>query len=261
MLTFVIACAAFAAVLAFGDRSRRVPETDEGRTRRKFLRRCRPGERSQVRGRRLFGEPQVSSTSSRTCGRMIRGAAVATRAAECKRVIAGVMATVGRNPARRASGPAARASAAAHVPAADRAAVREIAGPDGCAPLEPRRLGATVRSTRSHRPAGGAGGGTGAGARADPLRTDVGLAVCLLPRCGVRYGLGPSRFAAEPACRCSFAAMRIWPISAPSPRRSGSCSSTSTTSTRRFPAREGGMGREAFGSQRCRRRPRERLRG
>ena len=45
------------------------------------------------------------------------------RAAECKRVIAGVMATVGRNPARRASGPAARASAAAHVPAADRAAV------------------------------------------------------------------------------------------------------------------------------------------
>ncbi len=33
------------------------------------------------------------------------------------------MATVGRNPARRASGPAARASAAAYVPSADRAAV------------------------------------------------------------------------------------------------------------------------------------------
>ena len=45
------------------------------------------------------------------------------RARECRRVTARVMATVGRNPARRASGPATRASAAGDVPSADRAAV------------------------------------------------------------------------------------------------------------------------------------------
>jgi len=32
-----------------------VSGTGGGRTRRGFLRRCRPGKRSQVRGRRLFG--------------------------------------------------------------------------------------------------------------------------------------------------------------------------------------------------------------
>jgi uncharacterized protein (DUF2252 family) len=122
VLTFMIACVGFAAVLAF------VIGREEIRNRRrwhatKFLRQSRPGERSQVRGRRLFGrtpgfehlEPNMRTDDSRSGG--------LRRAAECKRVIAGVMATVGRNPARRASGPAPRASAAAHVPAADRAAV------------------------------------------------------------------------------------------------------------------------------------------
>jgi hypothetical protein len=170
--------------------------------------------------------PRVSSTSSRTCGRMIRGAAVATRG--------GMQESYRRShgDGRSQSCPAGIRTGGPGIGSRARSGGRSRRGreiaPDGCAPLKPRRPGATVRSTRSHRPAGGAGGGTGAARR-------------------------------RPACRCSFAAMRIWPISAPSPRRSGSCSSTSTTSTRRFPAC--GNGREAFGSQRCCRRPRERLRG
>ena len=63
-----------------------------------------------------------------------------------------------------------------------------------------------------------------------------------LPSIGVRRMSWPRTWPVRrrPACGFSFAAMRIWPTSAPSPRRSASCSSTSTTSTRPFPARGNG---------------------
>ena len=200
---------------------------------------------------------QVSSTSSRTGGRMIRGAAVATRG--------GIQESYRRShgDGRSQSCPAGNRTGGSGIGSHARSGgrsrrCREIA-PDGCAPLEPRRLGGTVRSTRSHRAAGGAGDGTGAGARADPLRTDVGLAVCLLPRCGVRHGLGPGRFAADRPARaalrrCASGQFRRL-------RLAGAAVAVRPQRLRRDASRPVGMGREAFGGQRCRRRPREWLRG
>ena len=129
--------------------------------------------------------------------------------------------------------------------------------PEGGAPLEPRLMGAQAGSARSHRSAGGAGRRATARARADSLRADVDLAVRLLSGCGVCHGLGPGRFAAHRHSgaalrRCASGQLRRL-------RLAGAAVAVRPQRLRRDPSRAVGMGREAAGSERRRRGPRERL--
>ena len=101
-----------------------------------------------------------------------------------------------------------------------------------------------VRADGTPRRSGGAAGAAGAVARAragaDPLRTDGGLAVRLLPRRG-RWSWRPTwRRRRTRGSRCSCAGTPTCPTSGCTPPRSGTWSSTSTTSTRRSPARSSG---------------------
>ena len=74
-----------------------------------------------------------------------------------------------------------------------------------------------------------------AGSRAGPLRPDVRLALHLLSRRRPADGRGPRRRHRARASPSSSAATRTCRTSGCSHRRSATCSSTSTTSTRRCP--------------------------
>ena len=149
------------------------------------------------------------------------------------------MATASRNPVRRASGPAAPAAAAEYFPPADRAARGK-----SLRKATPRSSHSSWDPPRPDRP--------------DPFALLEEQAAERVPDLvPIRYGrMAASPFAfyrgaayvmasdlansPQTGIRVRLSAMRTWPISARSPRRSGSCSSTSTTSTRPFPAHGNG---------------------
>ena len=102
-----------------------------------------------------------------------------------------------------------------------------------------------------------ASSGARTGARADPLRTHVGVTVCVLSGCGVRDGLGPGRYAAD---RHSGAALRR--RASGQLRRirvAGAAVAVRPRRLRRDAARTVGMGREATGGERSCRGSRQRL--
>ena len=119
-------------------------------------------------------------------------------------------------------------------------------------------MGAGGTSARSGRPAGGAGGFPGAGAGADPLRADAGVAVHVLPRRGLPDGGGSGRRASERTGRAAL--RRCASVELRRVRRARSAADVQHQRLRRDAAGPVRMGREAAGGQLRRRRPRSRLR-
>ena len=131
-------------------------------------------------------------------------------------------------------------------------------GAGGGAALRARRVGAGRRSARSGRAAGGAGGVAGAGARADPLRADAGVAVHVLPRRGLPDGGRPGRRAADRAGRAAL--RRCAPVQLRRVRRARPAAGVQHQRLRRDAAGPVRVGRQAARGELRRRRPRSRLR-
>ena len=123
-------------------------------------------------------------------------------------------------------------------------------GAAGCA----WRVVGAVGPSRCGGAAGGAGRLTRAGAGADPLRTDAGIAVYVLPRCGVPDGGGSHALAEDRPRRaavrgCAFVKLRCV-------RRARPTAGVRRQRLRRDAARTVRVGSQAAGRELCGRRPR-----
>ena len=131
-------------------------------------------------------------------------------------------------------------------------------GEGGGAAFRAWRMGAGLRSARSRRVAGGAGGFPGARAGADPLRADAGVAVHVLPRRGLPDGGRSGRRAPDRAGRAAL--WRCASVQLRGLRRARSAAGVQHQRLRRDAAGPVRVGREAARGELRRGRPGSRLR-